>query len=121
MAGISIPHIVKRTEGEQTMSKQKNHIPGLEDKLVDYAEQRLLDIYQYSPYHLRIMDGGYVVLDLWTTGRYYVVMTDYLEKYDGNVVERGGEKGQLPINDLWPFLDKLFFGEDMSEHPDIYE
>jgi hypothetical protein len=67
------------------------------------------------------MDGGYTVLDVWTTGRYYVVTTDYLELFDGNVVERGGEKGQIPLDKLWGFLDTLFFGDDMSMHTDIKE
>lgn len=97
--------------------KQKNHIPGLAEKLDDYAQQRLLDIHHYSPYHMRLMDGGFVVLDTWTTGRYYVVMTDYNEMTDGNMTERGGEKGQLP-GELWKFLDVLFFG---SEFTDIVE
>lgn len=101
------------------MSKQKNHIPELIDRLNQYVEKRMLDMHQYSPYHMRIMDGGFVVLDVWTTGRYYVVMTDYLEMTDGNVVERQGEKGQLPLDDLWPFLDTLFYGGDMGEFTDI--
>lgn len=102
------------------MSKQKNHIPGLADKLTEYCEKRNLDMHQYSPYHMRIMDGGYVVLDVWTTGRYYVLMTDYQEMLDGEKVERGGEKGQLPMTGgLWSFLDVLFYGEDMAEFSDI--
>jgi hypothetical protein len=101
-----------------TMAKQRHHVPGLVDKLTEYAEKRGLDLHQYSPYHLRIMDGGYVVLDVWTTGRYYVLMTDYLEMLDGQYLERGGEKGTLPPN-LCPFLDKLFFGEDMAPVSDV--
>lgn len=101
------------------MAKQKNHIPGLVDKLTEYAEKRTLDFHQYSPYHMRIMDGGFTVLDVWTTGRYYVLTTDYHELLDDNVVERGGEKGALPLDNLWPFLDKLFYGEDMGEFSDI--
>lgn len=103
------------------MSKQKNHIDGLSERLAQYAERRILDFMQYSPYHIRMMDGGFVVVDMWTTGRYYVVMTDYLEMTDGNVVERQGEKGQLPVDNLWPFLDKLFFGEDMAAFSSIQE
>lgn len=101
------------------MSKQKNHIPGLVDKLTEYTEKRALDMHQYSPYHLRIMDGGYTVLDVWTTGRYYVLTTDYLEMLPNPTVERAGEKGQLPVNNLWQFLDVLFYGEDMQEHSDV--
>lgn len=96
------------------MSKQKNHIPGLADKLANYADERKLDFHQYSPYHMRMMDGGYVVLDVWTTGRYFVLMTDYLAMLEGNIVERGGEKGQLPLDDLQGFLDKLFYGEALE-------
>lgn len=103
------------------MSKQKNHITGMADRISQYAERRMLDFSQYSPYHMRLMDGGFVVLDVWTTGRYFIVMTDYQEMTDGNLIERQGEKGQLPLVDLWPFLDTIFFGGDMSEHTDIKE
>lgn len=101
------------------MAKQKNHIPGFIDKITEYADKRVLDLHQYSPYHLRLMDGGYVVLDVWTTGRYFVVMTDYEALFDGNVEEREGEKGQLPQiipGELWPFLDTIFFGADLTSH-----
>lgn len=91
------------------MSKPKNHIPGIVETLRDYASKRMLDFHQYSPYHMRIMDGGYVVVDVWTTGRYFIVMTDYAEMTDNNIVERQGEKGQLPVNDIENFLDKIFF------------
>lgn len=95
------------------MSKQKNHIPGLIDKLTAYAEVRALDMHQYSPYHIRIMDGGYVTVDLWTTGRYYILMTDYAEMTDGNIPERQGEKGQLPTQQLQAFLDKIFYAGEV--------
>lgn len=92
--------------------KPKNHIPGVEKKFGYYADSRSLDFHQYSPYHMRIMDGGYVVLDVWTTGRYYIVMTDYNEMTDGAIVERAGEKGSIPSNDMYKlsdWLDKIFF------------
>lgn len=103
------------------MAKQRNHVQGLSDLLTEYCEKRVLDFAQYSPYHMRVMDGGFVVLDVWTTGRYYVVMTDYKEAFDGNVVERGGEKGSLPITkpELWKFMDNMFYGNDMAEHTTI--
>lgn len=103
------------------MSKQKNHIPGLIDQLTEYCEKRVLDFHQYSPYHMRIMDGGFVVLDVWTTGRYYVLMTDYLAMFDGEKIERAGEKGWIPTgaNRLWNFLDELFYGEPMEDFSDI--
>jgi hypothetical protein len=96
------------------MSKPKNHILTLRDDLQNYAESRMLDIHQYSPYHIRIMDGGYVVADFWTTGRYYIVMTDYSEMTDDNIVEREGEKGQLPTKELSEFLDGIFFTQALT-------
>lgn len=93
--------------------RQKQHIAGLGEDLQEYAESRTLDFHQYSPYHMRIMDGGYVVLDVWTTGRYFVLMTDYVELAPGTV-ERGGEKGQLPSSYLHKFIDKIFYPEGIS-------
>lgn len=101
------------------MSKSKQHIPGLVDELQGYAEDRMLDFHQYSPYHLRIMDGGFVILDAWTTGRYYVVMTDYKSLLNYTVAERQGEKGQLPSDKLWIFLDGLFYGQDVISQYEV--
>lgn len=103
------------------MSKQKNHVPGLSERLINYAERRVLDFHQYSPYHMRIMDGGYTVLDVWTTGRYYILTTDYLEMLEGNKTERGSEKGFVPLNAMWEFLDQIFFGETMEDYSDVRE
>ena len=99
------------------MARPKYHIPGIVEELQEYSEQRGLDFHQYSPYHLRIMDGGYVIVDLWTTGRYYVLMTDYVEMLPGQTtIERGGEKGSIPVNadDYWKFLDKIFYPKGVS-------
>jgi hypothetical protein len=102
------------------MSKRKKqHIPNLVATLSDYADARELVLLDFSNYHMRLVDEGYTILDLWTTGRYYVVATDYNEKYPGSpLIERQGEKGSLPLEmtELHAFLDKLFFGEDMAEH-----
>jgi hypothetical protein len=57
------------------------------------------------------MDGGYTVIDIWTTGRYFIMTTDYRSMLDKEEVERTGEKGMLPINILEKFLDKVFYGE----------
>lgn len=103
------------------MSRPKRHISGLDERLADYADKRLLDFHQYSPYHFRITDSGYVILDAWTTGRYFIVMTDYYLFLDDAVPERAGEKGQIPVDSLWPFLDTIFFGGDMSTTSDSKE
>lgn len=91
------------------MSKPKNHIPDFGARLEAYAQLRGLDLHQYSMFHFRIMDGGFVVLDTWTTGRYFIVLTDYNTMTDDNIIERQGEKGQLPITSLSPFLDEIFY------------
>lgn len=93
--------------------KPKNHIPDFDKTLEAYADAYLVDLHQYSPYHFRLMDGGYVVLDCWTTGRYYIMITDYAAMTDGNIIERGGEKGQLPrdTKKLIKFLNEIFFPE----------
>lgn len=103
--------------------KPKNHIPKFAERISEYVHARGLDVSQYSQWHMRIFDEGYTILDVWTTGRYYILTTDYAEKYDGNVVEREGEKGQLPITieEFWPFLDGIFFGGDMSAWTDFTE
>lgn len=96
------------------MKKPKNHIPGFIEKIDAYAEVRGLDVHHYSPYHMRLMDGGYVVVDVWTTGRYFIMMTDYLALTDGNEVERGGEVGQLPLT-FDKFLDGVFYPGESEE------
>lgn len=93
------------------MSRRNKHIPNFDTILRTYAENHLLDLYQYSPYHYRLTDSGYTTVDMWTTGRYYVMTTDYLELVGEGMVERGGEKGSLPTN-LDDFLDKLFMLKD---------
>lgn len=100
------------------MSKRK--ATGVEVKpttIHNYAEARNLDFHQYSDYHMRLMDGGYTVVDIWTSGRYYVLTTDYVEVAKGTI-ERGGEKGVLPAASgpkLTEWLDKLFYPEVPNE------
>ena len=67
---------------------------------------------------MRIMDGGYTVFDVWTTGRYYVLTTDYFELNPNvRISERGGEKGLLPRDkkELFEWLDRLFYAAGMEE------
>jgi hypothetical protein len=100
------------------MSKRKRqHDESLPTKLQKYATDYALDFHQYSEYHMRLMDGGFVTLDVWTTGRYYVLMTDYLGMLsrEQTIIERGGEKGDLPSwreGPLFTWLNKLFFPVD---------
>lgn len=89
--------------------RKKYHDLQLASKLKNYAESRTLDFQQYSEYHMRLMDGGYTTIDFWTTGRYWVMATDY-HALGVDKVERSGEKGMLPSN-LEAWLDELFFPE----------
>jgi hypothetical protein len=130
------------------MSRRKNtQYPWLKPALIEYTNDRNLDLEIYSEYHMRVMDGGFTTIDLWTTGRYYVLHTDYsaqmpkaeipggvlsidmndperLKKHKLDVsgrprfLERGGEKGMLPLEvepELYDWLDKLFYAVDMAE------
>lgn len=97
--------------------KRQYHDKSLPEKLTHYAESRSLEFQQYSEYHMRLMDGGYTVIDIWTTGRYWIMTTDYLDM-GIQAVERGSEKGVLPSNNmlkLGMWLDKLFFPEGNNE------
>lgn len=95
------------------MSRKSNkHFDHLPAMLRQYAEERSLDFHHYSPYHMRLMDGGFCVLDIWTTGRYYALTTDYhAMNPDFRTIERGGEKGHIPTQqpELNDWLDKFFF------------
>jgi hypothetical protein len=98
------------------MSRKKQwHNHELESWLSDYAEKRALDFHKYSEYHMRLMDGGYIAIDIWTTEKYWVKQTDYFKITDKTIIERGGEKGTLPYGkeNIEEWLDKLFYAADM--------
>lgn len=75
---------------------------------------RLLDFKQFSPFHMRITDGGYTILDVWTTGKYYIVRSNYHQMLDTPIVERGGEKGRLGTTEyaIYKHLDGIFYPEN---------
>lgn len=104
------------------MGRDKNvHYRDLPEMLASYSSERSLDYNRYSDYHMRIMDGGFTTLDIWTTARYYVLSTDYNEqKADKKmlVIERGGEKGFIPTTspELDNWLDKLFFATEIERN-----
>lgn len=91
--------------------KLKQHFPGLIVELNRYAARRHLEFMAYSEFHMRIMDGGYTVVDVWTTGRYYILTTDYVEMVGPGLIERGGEKGFVPRTNINKWLDAIFFPE----------
>lgn len=76
-----------------------------------YANSRTLDFHQYSPYHMRIIDADYTILDCWTSNKYWIMKTSYCEQSNNSVVERGGEKGILPLKykKLEKLLDGIFY------------
>lgn len=87
----------------------------MEDFLPSYTAPRGLEYKQYSAYHFRIFDSAATV-DVWTTGKYYVLGTDY-----GNgIVERGGEKGVLPASEkaATKCLDSIIYAVEMEKHED---
>jgi hypothetical protein len=81
-----------------------------------YATRCGFEFHQYSPFHLRLIDQDFTVIDCWTTGKYYVKQTNYNLQTTKRIIERGGEKGWLPSdNKLEQWLDKLFYAADMEE------
>lgn len=94
------------------MSRKNTHYDNLARLAREVANKYSLDYVKFSPYHMRISDGGYTVLDLWTTAKYYVKETSYYEAYaESGLIERGGETGLLPVKklelDMW--IRELFF------------
>lgn len=89
---------------------KKKHNYNLPKLLEQYASTRMLTYHQYSEYHMRLMDG-FTVVDIWTSGKYYVLSTNYIDMTDRVIVERGGEKGTL-TGDTYTFLDDLFYAPD---------
>lgn len=90
------------------------HLPTV---LYMYANDRVLDYHRFDEYHLRLTDGGYTCLDIWTTGSYYIKETDYFAMVGTGKIERAGEKGHIPAWDgdrLRDWLDKMFFPEITS-------
>lgn len=99
------------------------HRDELPTTLEAYADERGLEYIRYSEYHMRIFyDRSFhgaagwrarVALDAWTSGKYWVKETNYFH----GIIERGGEKGWLPTgqNDLYGWLDKLFFAVEIKE------
>ena len=89
------------------------HYPKLMGFLREYAKQRSLDFDVYSEYHMRLMDGGIVCLDIWTTAKYYFVETNY-NVYQAHFIERGGENGNVPTKkkELYGWLDRAFYPLD---------
>src|SRR2546423_311375 len=99
------------------MSRRKRtHPDSLPTLLERYAQPRTFEYRRYSPYHLRLIDQDFTVIDCWTTGKYYVQQTNYNLQSKKPIIERGGEKGWLPgDSELEQWLDKLFYKADMEE------
>ena len=94
------------------------HYPKLYGWLSEYADKHTLDFQKYSAYHMRMMDGGYVTLDAWTTGRYFIMQTDYRAMNpEKHLLERQYEKGMLDVlnkGKLFKWLDELFYAPYME-------
>lgn len=113
----------KSTHAPNVMSVPKKPVNGsyvaqnsllrsaLPDRLQQYAERRVLDCNRFSRYHMRIDDGGYIEVDVWTTGKYHIRKTDYRTMMGKSYIERNNETGTLPLDHLEAYLDKIFFPE----------
>lgn len=97
------------------MSRKRNvHYPQIKQFLKEIADDYGIEFQQYNEYHMRLMDG-YTVLDVWTTGKYYVLETSY-NKIAHGTIERQGEKGSTPTKKkpFAEFIHKLFFPMDYA-------
>lgn len=95
--------------------KHNTHYPQLPEFLEQYAKDNDFFYARYSEYHMRIIQDDIVCFDAWTTAKYYIVGTEFVE-YGANITERAGEKGQLPTKkkELYNFLNKLFYPIDFA-------
>lgn len=93
---------------------KKYHNKRLPYALENYADSRTLEFYRYSAYHMRIIDDGYTIVDLWTTEKYWIKETNYYKQSDKSVVERANETGFLPSKkgELYKFLDGIFYATE---------
>lgn len=95
--------------------RRKIHIAELPAVIEGYANMRGLDFKRYSEFHMRLMDGGLTAFDIWTTGRYFVLATDYRAMGAPNYAPGIPRKGQLPAlsehGAAVRMLDKVFFPE----------
>lgn len=97
------------------MSKRKHRKDDVPASLKRWSDTRTIEMLEFSPIHRRLT-GGFTSVDIWpTTGRYWVGQTEYHKMTDEKIIERGGEKGELPVGNeaILEFLDKLFFAADM--------
>jgi len=94
-------------------NRKSEHYSELPTLLKEYANRNDLFYARYSEYHMRIIQGDMVCFDVWTTAKYYIVGTEFVE-YGESITERAGEKGQIPTNKkaLNSFLNKLFYPVD---------
>lgn len=97
------------------MARRRHRGDDVSGTLHGWSDTRTIELLEFSPIHRRLTDG-FTSIDIWpTTGRYWVGQTEYYKMTDKHIVERGGEKGELPMGDeaIIAFLDKLFFAVDM--------
>ena len=95
------------------MSRKRNiHYPQLESFMKEFADEYDVTYQRYGAYHMRLL-GPFTVLDVWTTGKYYVLKTDY-DKMAPGIIERGGERGLAPTKKkpFHGFLHKLYLPMD---------
>lgn len=99
------------------MSKKRRRNDNVLQTLNAYSDSRTIDVIQFSELHCRMTDD-FTSIDFWpTTGRYWIMKTNYFEQGGKGVNERGSEKGELPHgkDSIFQFLDELFFAIELNE------
>lgn len=101
------------------MAKKRKRGDDLRKVLARYAESRTLELLVYNEgLHLRLVDESFTTVDVWpSTGKYWVLNTNYFKQTDKKVAERGDEKGFLPFGEdkIFDYLDQIIYAADISE------
>lgn len=101
------------------MGKKRRRSDNLRKILTGYAESRTLELFIYNDgLHLRLVDEAFTTIDFWpSTGKYWILNTNYVKQTKNRVAERGNEKGYLPLGEdkVFEYLDQIFYAADISD------
>ena len=95
------------------MSRRKKHYPLLPGWLQHYAALRALDFQAFSDLHMRLSDGGNTAMDVWITGRYFLLASNYAALGYPAYTPGLPRTGIVPLREgaLTAMLDQVFYPE----------
>lgn len=99
------------------MAKTK-HRPELAKFIKDYAKARILDTGIINGQQTRISDGGFCKIDIWMSGKYHIIDSDYHRMIPNKTIaSRRQERGELPRSreSFGVFMDHIFFPPEIRK------